>query len=81
MFKILRYLISFCINERIYANILNMNWKNLSRKRKAYILGLLTLIGILAWAFISAGVITHNFNRSQLATQEDKQEALINGLI
>ena len=58
-----------------------MNWKNLSRKRKAYILGLLTLIGILAWAFISAGVITHNFNRSQLATQEDKQEALINGLI
>ncbi len=81
MFKILRYLISFCINERIYANILNMNWKNLSRKRKAYILGLLTLIGILAWAFISAGVITHNFNRSQLATQEEKQEALINGLI
>ena len=81
MFKILRYLISFCKNERIYANILNMNWKNLSRKRKAYILGLLTLIGILAWAFISAGVITHNFNRSQLATQEDKQEALINGLI
>ena len=32
-------------------------------------------------AFISAGVITHNFNRSQLATQQDKQEALINGLI
>ena len=81
MFKILRYLISFCINERIYANILNMNWKILSKKRKAYILGLLTLIGILAWAFISAGVITHNFNRSQLATQQDKQEALINGLI
>lgn len=81
MFKILRYLISFCINERIYANILNMNWKILSKKRKAYILGLLTLIGVLAWAFISAGVITHNFNRSQLATQQDKQEALINGLI
>ena len=81
MFKILRYLISFCLNKIIYANILNMNWKNLSKKRKAYILGLLTLIGILAWAFISAGVITYNFNRSQLATQEDKQEALINGLI
>ncbi len=58
-----------------------MNWKNLSKKRKAYIFALLTLIGILAWAFISAGIITHNFNRSQLATQEDKQEALINGLI
>ena len=58
-----------------------MKWENLSKKKKAYIFALLTLIGILAWAFISAGVITHNFNRSQLQTQEDKQEALINGLI
>ena len=58
-----------------------MNWKNLSRKRKAYILALVTVIGILVWAFVSAGIITHNFNRSQLSTQEDKQEALINGLI
>lgn len=56
-------------------------WKKLDRKKKAYILAALTLIGVLAWAFISAGVITHNFNRSQLQTQEDKQEALINGLI
>ncbi len=58
-----------------------MNWKNLSRKRKAYILALVTVIGILVWAFVSAGIITHNFNRSQLSTQEDQQEALINGLI
>lgn len=58
-----------------------MNWKNLSRKRKAYILALVTVIGILVWAFVSAGIITHNFNRNQLSTQEDKQEALINGLI
>lgn len=56
-------------------------WKNLNRKKKAYLLALVTLIGILIWAFVSAGVITHNFNRSQLQTQEDKQEALINGLI
>ena len=81
MFKILRYLISFCLNKKIYDNILIMDWKNISKKRKAYILGLLTVIGILVWAFVSAGVITHNFNRSQLATGEDKQEALINGLI
>lgn len=81
MFKILRYLISFCLKKIIYDNILSMNWKNLSRKRKAYILALLTVIGILVWAFVSAGVITHNFNRSQLATGEDKQEAMINGLI
>ena len=56
-------------------------WKKLDKKKKAYILAGLTLVGILVWAFVSAGIITHNFNRSQLQTQEDKQEALINGLI
>ncbi len=58
-----------------------MNWKNLSKKKKAYLAGGLTLIGILLWAFISAGIITHNFNRSQVAGQQDRQEALINGII
>lgn len=33
------------------------------------------------WAFISAGIITHNFNRSQLSGEKDRQEALINGII
>lgn len=56
-------------------------WKNLSRKKKAYILALLAVIGIMAWAFITAGIITHNFNRSQLQTQEDKQKAQVSGLI
>lgn len=56
-------------------------WTKLDKKKKAYILAGLTLVGILVWAFVSAGIITHNFNRSQLQTQEDKQEALINGLI
>jgi len=82
MFKILRFLISFCSNRVIYANILYMDyWKKLSRKKKAYILALLTVAGILAWAFITAGVITHNFNRSQLQKQEDQQEAQVSGLI
>lgn len=58
-----------------------MDWKNLSKKRKAYILAFFTIVGLLLWAFISAGVITHNFNRSQLSGQKDKQEALINGII
>lgn len=58
-----------------------MDWKNLSKKRKAYLLGFATILGLLLWAFISAGVITHNFNRSQLSGQKDKQEALINGII
>ena len=56
-------------------------WSNLSRKQKAYIGAFGVLAGIMVWAFISAGVITHDFNRSQLSTDKDRQEALINGII
>lgn len=58
-----------------------MDLRNLSRKQKAYIGAFAAIVGLLAWAFISAGVITHNFNRSQLQTDQDRQEALINGII
>ena len=56
-------------------------WSNLSRKQKAYIGAFGVFAGIMVWAFISAGVITHDFNRSQLSTDKDRQEALINGII
>ena len=58
-----------------------MDLRNLSRKQKAYIGAFAAVVGLLAWAFISAGIITHNFNRSQLQTDQDRQEALINGII
>lgn len=61
--------------------MLGMNWKNLSRKKRAYIAAFATIVGILMWAFISAGIITHNFNRSQVAGEQDRKEALINGII
>lgn len=35
----------------------------------------------MAWAFITAGVITHDFNRKQLEQNGDEQEALVNGVI
>lgn len=56
-------------------------FKKISKKQKAYIATFVTIIGLLAWAFISAGVITHNFNRSQLQTDQDRQEAQIDGII
>ena len=55
--------------------------KYLSKKQKAYAGAFVAIVGLLAWAFISAGVITHNFNRSQLQTDQDRQEAQIDGII
>lgn len=56
-------------------------WKNLSRKKKAYFSAFAVLVGILLWAFVSAGIITHNFNRNQVKGEQDRQEAQINGII
>ncbi len=56
-------------------------WRNLSRKKKAYVGAFAALASVMVWAFVSAGVITHDFNRSQLSTEKDRQEAWINGII
>ncbi len=36
---------------------------------------------IMLWAFISAGMITHDFNRSQVSGGKEKKEAFISGII
>lgn len=64
----------------VYMDLLD-NIKNLSKKQKAYFGAFMAIVALLAWAFISAGVITHNFNRSQLQTDQDRQEASIDGII
>lgn len=58
-----------------------MNWKDLPKKKRMYVIVLLSIGAVLAWAFITAGVITHDFNRKQLQTSGDEQEALVNGII
>lgn len=58
-----------------------MDWKELPKKKRLYVAVILTLVGILAWAFITAGVITHNFNRQQMAAQGEDQEAIVDGII
>lgn len=58
-----------------------MDLRKLTRKQKAYIGMFAAIVGLLLWAFISAGIITHNFNRAQLSTDKDRQEALISGII
>ena len=53
----------------------------MNKKKKAYIAAFAAIASIMIWAFVSAGVITHDFNRSQLSVDKDRQEALINGII
>lgn len=58
-----------------------MNFKKLSRKRTIYAIVFLALAGVLAWAFIAAGIITRNFNRQQLVGTENRQELDVSSII
>jgi len=58
-----------------------MNLKNLSKRQITYLGLILAVVGVLAWAFVSAGIITHNFNRDQLIGTENRQELDISGII
>ena len=55
--------------------------KKFNKKEKVYIGMFFALVGVLVWAFVSAGVITHNFNRDQLKGTENRQELDISSLI
>ena len=56
-------------------------YKNLSKKKQIYILSILAVIFVMLWAFISAGVITSNFNRAQLKNKENEQKIDALGII
>lgn len=58
-----------------------MDFKKLTKKNKIYIALLIAFVGVLSWAFISAGVITRNFNREQLVGTENRQELDISSII
>lgn len=53
----------------------------MTKKRKIYLGLFLSLVIVLSWAFISANIITGNFNRSQLIGTENRQELDISSII
>ena len=56
-------------------------FQSLSKRRKLYLGALVLFIAIMLWAFISASVITHNFSRNQIQTDQNRKEATIEGII
>lgn len=62
-------------------NFKNFEFKKISRKQTIYAVVFLVVVGILSWAFISAGIITRNFSRQQLVGTENRQELDVSGII
>lgn len=54
---------------------------SLDKRKRSYLIAILVFILVMAWAFISAGVITSNFNRSQIKGNENEQKVDAIGVI
>lgn len=64
-----------------YAKEVYKKFQSFDKKKKAYVIAILCIVFVLFWAFISAGVITSNFNRAQLKNKENEQKVDAQGII
>ena len=53
----------------------------MDKKKRAYLFVILGIVFVMSWAFISAGFITANFNRSQVKGGADEQKVNAVGII
>lgn len=53
----------------------------LQKKQKVYLAVFAIITCILLWAFLSAGIITHNFNRNSIKGNTDKQQLEVKSMI
>ena len=61
--------------------IIYEKFKSIDKKKRTSLIAVLAVISVMAWAFISAGVITANFNRAQLKGNENEQKVDALGII
>ena len=55
--------------------------REMDKKKRAYLFVILGIVFVMAWAFISAGLITANFNRAQIKDSADGQKVDAIGII
>lgn len=51
------------------------------KKKQGYIIGFLLVVGVMLWAFITAGILTNDFNRSMVNNASGRQEIKTKGII
>ena len=55
--------------------------KDLDKKKKACLFGTIFVVGVMLWAFITAGIITSKFNRNNIENSADEQKVDAIGII
>lgn len=56
-------------------------WRRMDTRQRMYFISIMVIIFILMWAFITAGIITTNFNRNSLRSGVDRQELQVSSMI
>ena len=56
-------------------------YKELDKRKKTYFIIIFLIVSVMAWAFISAGIITSNFSRSQFQGNDNEQKVDAYGVI
>lgn len=68
-------------NLKEHLKNLYTHFKGLDKRKRTYLILIFLIIAVMAWAFISAGIITGNFNRAQIQGKEDEQKVDALGII
>ena len=72
------------INKQFFIDLLmkgKERWSKMTKRQRTYFSLAMVTAFILMWAFITAGIITTNFNRSSLHSGTDKQELQVSSMI
>ena len=56
-------------------------FKKLDKKKRMSLIAIFAIVFVMVWAFVSAGIITANFNRAQLKGNENEQKVDALGII
>ena len=64
-----------------YSKKIYEKFMSLDKRKRSYLIAVFVVVFGMAWAFISAGIITANFNRSQIQGKDDEQKVNVTGII
>ena len=56
-------------------------FREMDKKKRSYLIAIICVAGVMIWAFVTAGIITSNFNRAQIKGTENEQKVDALGII
>ena len=71
------------IDKEFFEEILSKakaRWAKMDKQQRVYFVVTVCMTVVILWAFITAGIITTNFNRNSIRSGEDRQELQVSSM-